>query len=319
MANTIQFYRSSTTAIVAGTTALASGKPAMTDIGGLKRFYLGDMSGIAQEIGGAAYALLASPTFTGTPAAPTAASGTSTTQLATTAFVAAAVTASAAGLSVKNAVVAESTSALPAYTYANGAAGVGATITANANGAFPTLGGATVTVGDRFLLKDGAAASDNGIYTLTVQGSAGTAWVGTRAVDFNSASNITANSFVFSQDDETQWVLNISGTVTVGTTALPFVQFGAGTTYTAGAGIDLTASAFSIQTGGVTNAMLAGSIADSNLSTISTANKVAGSAVQIKTGAALSDSTGLQVVVDGTSLVNTAGTLAVGTVDGGTF
>lgn len=36
------------------------------------------------------YALLASPTFTGTPAAPTAAPGTNTTQLATTAFVAAA-------------------------------------------------------------------------------------------------------------------------------------------------------------------------------------------------------------------------------------
>jgi len=36
---------------------------------------------------------LASPTFTGTPAAPTASSGTNTTQLATTAFVQAAVTA----------------------------------------------------------------------------------------------------------------------------------------------------------------------------------------------------------------------------------
>jgi hypothetical protein len=39
---------------------------------------------------------LASPTFTGTPAAPTASSGTNSTQLATTAFVAAAVTASLA-------------------------------------------------------------------------------------------------------------------------------------------------------------------------------------------------------------------------------
>lgn len=38
----------------------------------------------------ATYAPLASPTFTGTPAAPTAANGTSTTQLATTAFLAAA-------------------------------------------------------------------------------------------------------------------------------------------------------------------------------------------------------------------------------------
>jgi hypothetical protein len=33
------------------------------------------------------YATLDSPTFTGTPAAPTAAAGTSTTQVATTAFV----------------------------------------------------------------------------------------------------------------------------------------------------------------------------------------------------------------------------------------
>jgi hypothetical protein len=42
------------------------------------------------DITSAGGALLASPTFTGTPAAPTAATGTSTTQLATTAFVAAA-------------------------------------------------------------------------------------------------------------------------------------------------------------------------------------------------------------------------------------
>jgi len=41
---------------------------------------------------------LASPTFTGTPAAPTASGGTNTTQLATTAFVTAAVTASLAVL-----------------------------------------------------------------------------------------------------------------------------------------------------------------------------------------------------------------------------
>lgn len=40
-------------------------------------------------------AVLASPTFTGTPAAPTATAGTNTTQLATTAFVTAAVTAAA--------------------------------------------------------------------------------------------------------------------------------------------------------------------------------------------------------------------------------
>ena len=44
---------------------------------------------IANDISAAGGALLAGPTFTGVPAAPTAAPGTSTTQLATTAFVAA--------------------------------------------------------------------------------------------------------------------------------------------------------------------------------------------------------------------------------------
>lgn len=47
----------------------------------------------------AQYALVASPTFTGTPAAPTATAGTNTTQLATTAFVAAAVAAASGVLS----------------------------------------------------------------------------------------------------------------------------------------------------------------------------------------------------------------------------
>lgn len=47
----------------------------------------------ASDVSGVGGALLASPTFTGVPAAPTATPGTNTTQLATTAFVAAAVSA----------------------------------------------------------------------------------------------------------------------------------------------------------------------------------------------------------------------------------
>jgi hypothetical protein len=50
----------------------------------------------------APYAPLASPTFTGVPAAPTASPGTNTTQLATTAFVATAVTGSTAGVTSFN-------------------------------------------------------------------------------------------------------------------------------------------------------------------------------------------------------------------------
>lgn len=50
---------------------------------------LPDMSAVGADIKAKldATAPIASPTFTGTPAAPTAAAGTKTTQLATTAFV----------------------------------------------------------------------------------------------------------------------------------------------------------------------------------------------------------------------------------------
>lgn len=57
---------------------------------------------LGNDISAAGGALVASPTFTGTPAAPTATVGTNTTQLATCAFVQAAVTAGAAGVTSFN-------------------------------------------------------------------------------------------------------------------------------------------------------------------------------------------------------------------------
>jgi hypothetical protein len=56
----------------------------------------------AADLTGAGGALLASPIFTGAPQAPTATAGTNTNQLATTAFVAAAVAAATAGVSSFN-------------------------------------------------------------------------------------------------------------------------------------------------------------------------------------------------------------------------
>ena len=56
----------------------------------------------AADITAAGGALLASPAFTGTPAAPTAVAGTSTTQLATTAFVANAIATSTSGVTSFN-------------------------------------------------------------------------------------------------------------------------------------------------------------------------------------------------------------------------
>ncbi len=71
--------------------------------------------------------------------------------------------------------------------------------------------------------------------------------------------------------------------------------------------IEISANELRIKALGVTNAMLAGSIEDSKLNQITTANKVAGSAVQLATDSGLEDSSGLKIKPDTT----TADTLAI--------
>jgi hypothetical protein len=67
---------------------VASTTTALINLGGLaKTSNLSDVSSASTALANLGGAPLASPTFTGTPAAPTATAGTSTTQIATTAFV----------------------------------------------------------------------------------------------------------------------------------------------------------------------------------------------------------------------------------------
>jgi hypothetical protein len=92
-----------------------------------------------------ARAKIASPTFTGTPAAPTASAGTNTTQLATTAFTTAAIAASQLNVSIT-----KSTSYTLALTDAAGpndtssATAMTITIPTNASVAFPN--GTTIEI-----------------------------------------------------------------------------------------------------------------------------------------------------------------------------
>ncbi|MDB9976293.1 hypothetical protein OAD59_00430 [Flavobacteriaceae bacterium] len=64
----------------------------------------------------------------------------------------------------------------------------------------------------------------------------------------------------------------------------------------------LTLSGQEITVSSITNDDLAGFIADSKLNQITTANKVAGSSVQLASGSALANSSGLNVTVDGISI-----------------
>ena len=170
----------------------------------------------------------------------------------------------AAGFDPKGSVVLATTLALPTCTYANGSSGVGATLTCNANTALTTTlidGTSTYTlgVGDRILVKTQAASLQNGIYTVTALGSGSTPWVLTRATDFNTASAgpgmVSSGAFTFVEtgaNPATQWIMSTSGAIVMGTTALVFTQFGAGSVYTNGNGITLTGNAFSVNLTGTT-------------------------------------------------------------------
>lgn len=154
----------------------------------------------------------------------------------------------AAGINFHQSVKYASTAALPASTYNNGVSGVGATITANANGAL-TVDGYTFTSpadnGTRILIKNQANAAYNGVYTLTQAGDAGNPFILTRATDFNTpgsgVNQIDAGDFFLvtagTANANTSWVQQTPLPITMGTTGIVFSQFGAPLTYSAGTGL----------------------------------------------------------------------------------
>lgn len=165
----------------------------------------------------------------------------------------------ATGLDAKASVVYGTTAALPSCTYANGASGVGATLTATANAAL-SVDGQAVTVGQRILVKNQATASQNGIYVVTQTGSGAQPFILTRATDADTAAEVTGGMFTFIEGGTTLaasgWVLSLTGAVTIGTTALNFAQFSGSGSYQAGNGLNLAGSVFSVV--GTTNRISVG-------------------------------------------------------------
>ena len=164
----------------------------------------------------------------------------------------------AQGLDPKASVNLSTSASLAAYSYNNGTSGVGATITGTAVGVL-TIDGVAVVLNDRVLVKNetGADAPYNGIYLCTTAGAVGAAYVLTRATDFNqSAEMYSAYTFTESGtvNADTGWVCsnNSSTPIVVGTTDIVFTQFSGAGTYTAGTGLTLTGSQFSISNTAVT-------------------------------------------------------------------
>lgn len=101
----------------------------------------------------------------------------------------------ASGFSIKAAVVAATTTALT-VTYANGAAGVGATLTNAGTQAAFALDGISLSATQRVLIKDQASQLQNGVYTVTTVGTGATNWVLTRATDYDQTTEITTGSMI---------------------------------------------------------------------------------------------------------------------------
>jgi hypothetical protein len=156
----------------------------------------------------------------------------------------------ASGIHFHEAVGYATTAALPAVTYNNGTSGVGATLTANANGAL-TIDGYTFTSptdnGTRVLIKNQANGAQNGVYTLTQAGNAspGAPFILTRSTDMDSVGTgvdqIDEGDFFLvtsgTANANTAWVQQTPPPITIGTTAIVFQQFSAPITYTAGTGL----------------------------------------------------------------------------------
>jgi len=208
---------------------------------------------------------LTSPTLTGTPTAPTASNGTNTTQIATTAYVLAtrldqftAPTSAVSFNSQRITSVSDPSSAQDAATKAyvdsvaqglDAKASVRVATTANgtlatafANG--QTVDGVTLATGNRILLKNQSTGAENGIYVVAASGAP------TRATDMDTWSEVPG-AFVFVEEGTTNgnsgWTCTSdTGGGTIGSTAMVWAQFSGAGTYTAGTGLLLSGSQFSI-------------------------------------------------------------------------
>jgi hypothetical protein len=159
----------------------------------------------------------------------------------------------AQGLKAAPAAEVATTASLSA-NYSNGTNGVGATLTATVNGAFPEIDGytlASTTPGlNGVLVKNQSNPAHNGRYNLTTQGTVSTPWILTRCTVCDQSAEIPG-SYVFVKHGtlyvNTGWIANVAdaSTFTVGTDAINYFQFSGAGTYTANDGVKLEGTVFS--------------------------------------------------------------------------
>lgn len=97
-----------------------------------------------------------------------------------------------------------------------------------------TIDGVSVISGDRVLVKNQSTGANNGIYVADAS-----TW--SRAADADASAEVTSGLFTFVEEGTlyagTGWVLSTANPITVGSTALTFVQFSTAGAIVAGAGL----------------------------------------------------------------------------------
>jgi len=126
-------------------------------------------------------------------------------------------------------------------TYANGTAGVGATLTLSAG--LTAIDGYTLTNGDRIIVKNEANTAHNGMYVRT------SSTVLTRSLDMNTAAEMAGGDFTFVENgtlyNNTGWV-QTEEVLTIGTDSVIWQQFSGTGTFTAGNGLTITGTEFNV-------------------------------------------------------------------------
>jgi hypothetical protein len=139
--------------------------------------------------------------------------------------------------------------------------GVGATLTNAGTQAALVIDGITLSVNDRVLIYTQTTQTQNGVYVVTDVGSGATNWILTRATDadtygLTSSTKLGEGSTFFVQQGATgageTYTCNTQGVITFGTTNITFVQISATQIYSAGTGLTLTGTQFSISNTAVT-------------------------------------------------------------------
>jgi hypothetical protein len=140
-------------------------------------------------------------------------------------------------------------------TYNNGTAGVGATLTNAGTQAAFTADGIAIPLNSRVLIYNQTNQFENGVYTLTTVGDGSTNWVLTRATDADTyglrdPDALGYNDAFFVTNGNTgageTYVCTTSGVITFGTTAITFAQISSSQVYSAGTGLTLTGTQFSL-------------------------------------------------------------------------